>query len=359
MTALAHDTLDQTRAAEFAGRAVQLLNDGFLSLMVSIGHQTGLFDTMAQLEPSTSEQIAAAAGLNERYVREWLGGMVTGGIVTYDRTSGHYVLPAEHAQSLTRAAGADNVAFFMQYVTLIGALEQELIGCVRNGGGLPYSAFPRFQELQGEETRRVYDATLLQKTLPSIDGLVERLTAGIDVADIGCGQGHALNVMAKAFPNSRFSGYDISAEGLHAARAEAREMRLENARFELVDLAELEARASYDVITAFDVIHDQVRPREVLRRVERALRSDGMFLMVDIAAATDVADNVEHPFGPTLYGLSMGHCMTVSLAHGGEGLGTVWGEERASELLAEAGFADVSKFSIEGDVLNVYFVARR
>jgi hypothetical protein len=225
--------LDTTRAEEFAGRAVQIVNDSMPALLFSVGHQTRLFDTMAGLAPSTSRQIADAAGLDERYVREWLAGLTVGGIVQHDPDAGTYALPAEHAASLTRAAGPNNLASFGQYAALFGELEQEVVRAFHDGRGVPYSAMPRFQALQAEESAQMHDGALIDVTLPLVDGLVDRLRAGIDVLDIGCGHGHAANLIADAFPASRVTGIDISEQGIAAARAEADRLRLSNARFDV------------------------------------------------------------------------------------------------------------------------------
>ena len=141
------DKFDKTRAEVFAGKMLDILNGGTISLMVSIGHQTHLFDVMSKLSASTSEEIATAANLNERYVREWLGALVTASIVEYDPTKQKYYLPAEHAAFLTHEAGLNNVAVFTQYIALMGEVEQKIIECFHKGGGVPYSAYPRFQEL--------------------------------------------------------------------------------------------------------------------------------------------------------------------------------------------------------------------
>lgn len=349
--------LDPVAKEEFAERMFGVWNDAFLALMISVGHQTGLFDTLANLPPATSEEIARTSGLNERYVREWLAGMVTGHIIDHDPDRGTYSLPAERAAYLTRAAGPDNLAFFTQYIALCGQVEQQIVASFRHGGGVPYSAYARFQQLQAEETAPIYDATLVQTTLPLVPGLVARLEQGIDVLDVGCGSGHAVNVMAKAFPNSQFLGYDLSTEGIAAARAEADRLGLTNARFETKDIAALEESGRYGLITAFDSIHDQAQPRQVLRAIRRALEPCGVFLMQDIAASSQLHENLDHPLATTLYAASTFHCMTVSLAQGGEGLGTMWGEQKAQELLAEAGFTTVDIHQVPGDILNSYYVA--
>jgi 2-polyprenyl-3-methyl-5-hydroxy-6-metoxy-1,4-benzoquinol methylase len=353
------ETIDQAKAEAFAGQMVGILNGAILALMTSIGHRTGLFDKMAQLPPSTSQQIADATGLNERYVREWLGACVTGRIIEYDPSRKTYRLPPEHAASITRAAGPNNLAAFMQFGALMGNVEDQIVDCFRNGGGVPYSAYPKFQQLMAEESAQVMDATLIDVTLPLVPGLVERMRAGIDVADIGCGQGHAINLMAKAFPNSRFTGYDFSEEGIAAGRKEAADLGLTNAIFQVQDVAQLNEVGAFDLITVFDAIHDQAQPRKVLANISRALKPDGVFLCVDIQASSNLEENMEHPLAPMLYGVSTMHCMTVSLALNGEGLGTVWGEQLARELLAEAGFTQVETKNIEGDIFNAYYVCTK
>lgn len=351
-------TFDPARAEAFAGQMIGIVNGGCLSLMASIGHQTGLFDTMASLPPSSSQEIAAAAGLQERYVREWLGAMVVGRIVEYDAAAGTYHLPPEHAGFLTRAAGPDNLAGTAQYVALLGNVEQAIVEAFRKGGGLDYGAFPRFQELMAEESGAVLAATLFTRALPRIEGLIERLESGIDVADVGCGRGRAVNMMAARFPRSRFLGLDFSEQSIEWARAEAGREGLANARFLVQDAATFGGPPAFDLITAFDAIHDQARPRKVLRGIREALRPGGIFLMVDIAASSHLEKNLDNPLAPFFYTASTMHCMTVSLAHGGEGLGTCWGEEKALELLREAGFGAVEVAHLEGDPQNAHYVCR-
>jgi SAM-dependent methyltransferase len=352
-------TLDQAKTEAFAGQMLNTLTGGAISLLISVGHRTELFDRLAALPPSTSQEIANAAGLNERYVREWLAAMTTWGITEYDPSNRTYKLPPEHAASLTRAAGPGNLATMSQFVALFGNVEDQLVDAFRKGGGVPYSEFRRFQELMAEESAQIVDATLLQGTLPLVPGLGERLEKGIDVLDVGCGQGHAINVMARAYPNSRFTGYDFSAEGVAAGAAEAKAMGLSNARFVQQDVAAFDEKEAYDFITAFDAIHDQAQPRRVVANIARALRPGGIFLMVDIAGSSHLEKNIGNPMAPFMYAASTLHCMTVSLALGGEGLGTMWGEELARQLLSDAGFTSVETKSIEGDIMNAYYICRK
>jgi SAM-dependent methyltransferase len=351
--------LDQARAEEFAERMVGVLNEGSIALMTSIGHRTGLFDAMSGLSPSTSEQIASAANLNERYVREWLGAMVVGEIVEHDPEEGTYQLPQEHAAFLTRAASPDNIAAFAQYIPLLGSVEDGVVESFKHGGGVPYSAFPRFHEVMAEDSGQTVLPALKDHILPLVPGLMERLEKGIDVLDVGCGSGRALNLLARTFPNSRFVGYDFSDEAIARARAEAGEHGTTNVRFEVKDAAALGEEARYDLVTTFDAIHDQADPATVLKGIADALRDDGVYLMQDIAGSSHHHNNLEHPIGPFLYTVSTMHCMTVSLAQGGEGLGTMWGEEKAKQMLEEAGFKEVEIKQLPHDSMNSYYIVTK
>lgn len=344
---------------EFTERIAATLDGASLTILLSIGHQTGLLDTMAGLPPSTSAQIADAAGLDERYVREWLGGMTTGRVVEYDADTAAYSLPAHRAGVLTRAAGPQNLAVVAQFLPLLGEVEQKIIGCFRAGGGLPYSEFPRFHQLMAEESGAMYDSSLVDVVLPLVDGLVERLRAGADVADFGCGSGHAINVMAQAFPASRFTGIDFSEQAIATGIREAADRGLTNATFESHDLSELDKPEAYDVITVFDAIHDQARPARVLENIYRALRPGGVLLMADIKASSRLEENVGVPMSTYLYTTSLMHCMTVSLALDGAGLGTAWGTQLAVAMLGDAGFDDVRVAEIEADPINNYYIARK
>ena len=327
-----------------------------LAVLVSMGHELGLFDTLDGMPSSTSEEIATASGLTERYVREWLGGMVAGGVIEYEH--GKYRLPPEHAQVLTRAAGADNFAAFAHSTALLADRRHEVLDAFRRGGGVPYNRYAAFMKLWADLNAAKFKRALLDQLPQAIPSVDEQLAAGIDVLEIGCGEGHATNVMAAAYPNSRFVGFDLRENAIEEARRNAREIDATNVEFQVCDLATLNSTARWDLVAGFDVIHDQAKPREVLSIVRRALRPGGTFLMVDIHAHSDVGENRAHPAGPFLYGTSLLHCMTVSLAYDGEGLGAVWGEQKARELLAEAGFPNIDVKQLEGDPFNAFYVAR-
>ena len=341
---------------DFGERLVGMLNEGALAQMLSIGHQTGLLDKMAAMPPATSGQIATAAELNERYVREWLNALTVGSIVTYNPEQKTYQLPTEHAQLLTRAAGADNMAIYMQHIASLGAVESQIVDCFYKGGGVPYESFGRFHEIMAEDSSVNVVAALTGQILPLVPGLVTKLEAGSRVLDVGCGRGWAINIMAQAFPQSHFIGCDLSEEAITFARNKAAELGISNASFYMQDMTTLADSGQYDLITAFDAIHDQAFPERVLGNIQRALKADGVFLMQDIAASSQVQHNLNLPVAPFLYTISTMHCMTVSLAQGGVGLGTMWGREMALHLLANTGFRNVSVQQLPHDFMNDYYI---
>ncbi len=348
--------VDEAARGAFGDRMLSMLNEALTGLLVSLGHQAGLFDTMNAIGPATSTGLAASATCNERYVREWLGGLTVAGVVRHDPADDTYRLPPEHAAWLTSDAGPDNLARLLGFVPMLAEVEQDILTCLRRGGGLSYDKYPRFHAFMDADSRATIDHTLLDAVVPLVPELRERLRAGIDVADIGCGSGHAINVLAREYPDSRLVGYDFSEEAVTRARAEAARLGLDNARFEQRDVAALDTPGRFDLVTAFDAIHDQAFPAQVLSEVSRALKPGGTFLMVDIKASSNVDDNVENPFAPSFYAFSVFHCMSVSLGLGGAGLGTVWGRQLATSMLHEAGFGHVDIQEIEGDPFNDYYV---
>jgi SAM-dependent methyltransferase len=349
-------TTTEQEASTVLDRLVQILDDGGIAVLTSIGHTTGLFETMAALPAATSAQVADAAGLDERYVREWLGGVVAAGFVDYDPVEATYALREDHAPFLTGPT-AGNVARSMRYVTLMGQVTPLVVERFRTGGGLTYSDYPGLHDVMAEDSAAVNDAALIETIIP-LTGLVGRLETGLDVADVGCGEGHAVNLLGRAFPRSRFTGLDFSSEALAKARAEAVAWGLTNVEFVECDVTHLDAVAAYDLVTAFDAIHDQAHPAAVLSAIHSALRAGGTFLMVDVNASSHVEENLDHPMGAFLYAISTVHCMSVSLGQGGVGLGTVWGVQLAEQMLHEAGFAEVVRHELEDDPLNAYFVCR-
>jgi ubiquinone/menaquinone biosynthesis C-methylase UbiE len=347
------------KAEAFAGDFLNALNHSALCLMTSIGHRAGLFDVLSQMPPATSQEIAARAGLNERYVREWLGAMVTARVIEIDPATNRYTLPKEHAAALTRAAGADNLAAFAQYISLLGNVEDDILECFRTGGGVPYSRYPRFHAVMSEDSGQSVMASLESHVIPLVPGLHDRLEKGIRVLDVGCGWGRIITRLAELYPKSTFVGLDLSEDAIAHARLAAAEKGLRNIEFVAADATDFDQRAepeSFDFITTFDAVHDQAQPLNVLKGIYRALRPDGTYLMQDIKGSSHVHNNLNHPLGTFLYTISCMHCMTVSLAQGGEGLGAMWGEEKTREYLTRAGFRSVEKRELAHDIQNNWYL---
>lgn len=351
-------TLPQSRAQAFADKMMQMYNAGAMALMTSIGHRTGLFDAMAALPPATSTAIAKAARLNERYVREWLGAMVAGEVVDYDPIAQEYHLPREHAEQLTRNAAPNNLAATAQWIAVLGSVEDQIVEHFHKGGGVPYCSYHRFHEVMADESAQTVVAALFDHILPLEPSLMARLAQGIDVLDVGCGSGWALIELADRFPRSRFTGYDLSPEAIGKGRLKAVNLGLSNLKLEVRDVSDLGATDTFDLITAFDAIHDQADPEKVLTEIHEALRPGGLFLMQDIAGSSHVDQDKEHPLGAFLYTISCMHCMSVSLSQNGAGVGAMWGKEMACRMLRDAGFDRVEVQQLDHDLINYYYLAR-
>lgn len=353
---------DSGRIEEFANRMVEALNASALVFMTSIGHRTGLLDALADHPDISSAELAGAAKLDERYVREWLAAMTCAGVVDYDATTRSYRLPPEHAACLTRAAAPNNMAVYAQYFPTVGRVEDDLVRCFRHGGGIPYERYPRFHEVMAEDSAQTVLSALFDAILPLVPGLHDRLVRGARVADLGCGRGRAILMLAERYPQSRFVGVDLSTEAIDHARGEARRKDVANAEFVAGDLSDLDRTADpdvFDLVTTFDAVHDQARPRSLLRGIYRMLRHDGVYLMQDIHSSSELHENRAIPFATLLYFVSCAHCIPVSLAQGGEGLGTMWGIDTAHRMLKEAGFESVRVHRLAHDPMNDYVVAHK
>jgi 2-polyprenyl-3-methyl-5-hydroxy-6-metoxy-1,4-benzoquinol methylase len=180
--------------------------------------------------------------------------------------------------------------------------------------------------------------------------------------DVGCGSGRILNRLAELHPNSRFTGIDFSPEAIGMARAEASHKGLRNVEYMVRDLSDFHETAepeAFDVITTFDAIHDQAKPLNVLKGIHHALKADGLYLMQDIRGSSHVHNNIGHPIGTFLYTVSTMHCMTVSLAQDGDGLGAMWGEEATRDYLQRAGFRSIQTHQLAHDIQNNWYVVRK
>lgn len=346
----ASDTFFETMNAHLHGAAV--------TMMTAIGYRTGLFEAMAHMPPATAGEIAEATRLEERYVREWLAAMSAARVITYDAATATYLLPEASAQSLTRAYGPRNLGTIAQLLTTLVKVEDALVDAFRDGSGVAFADFPRIDEAIAESTAPKLPL-VLDAMLHLSPGLAERLRWGIDVLDLGCGEGRSTLMLAERFPRSRFTGVDLSGTAIRRAARDAVRLRSKNAKFEIGDAAAMADTHRFDLVLTFDAIHDQADPAKVLANIAHALRPDGTYIMVEPDASSHLEENLGNPLATLLYTISTFHCMTISLAQDGAGLGTMWGREKALEMLREAGFGRTTVERLPDDPINAYFVSTK
>lgn len=350
---------DQDVAERFAERVGEIVDAGAVATMLSIGHRSGLLRVLARLPAAGSGAIAEAAGLSERYVREWLAAMTVAGIVTYDPAARSYRLPAEHAACLVPDGPLGNLAVYAQIVPMAGAVHDRMLACFETGEGTAYGDYPHFHSVMAEDSGQTVVARLFDTIVPLAEGLAEQLEQGISVLDAGCGAGCALIALAERYPKSRFVGYDLCADAIASAAEAARAAELTNVRFAVRDLSGFDETALYDLVTSFDAVHDQKDPQALLEALHRALKPSGIHLMQDIGGSARLENNIGFPFAAFLYTVSCLHCMPVSLGQGGAGLGTMWGWETAEAMLKAAGYRSVERIVLPHDPMNVWFVSRK
>jgi SAM-dependent methyltransferase len=347
-------TIDQAKTEAFLGKVLTDTSGMTVTILAAIGDRLGLFRQLA-ITPATSAQLAARAEIDERYAREWLGAMASAGYVEYDPGHTTFTLPPEHVPILAQEHGPIFFGGMHQMLTgMVGPLNQ-LIQAFQHGGGVPQSAYDH-NMWDGLErfTAGWFENLLLPVWLPAMPQVQAKLEQGALVADVGCGRGRALIKLAQAFPRSHYVGYDIFEPTIEEATAHAQAAGVaDRVRFEQRD-ASAGLPEQYDVITTFDVVHDAIDPRGLLRAIHQALRPDGRYVCLDINCAEHLEGNAG-PLGSLFYGVSVLYCMTTSLSGHGEGLGTVGlPEGKLQELSKEAGFSNVQRVPLENPFNNLY-----
>jgi SAM-dependent methyltransferase len=347
--------VDDAKLQAFMGKLIGDFGGTMATMLAAIGDRLGLFRTLAARGPATPSELAERASIDERYALEWLRAMAAAGYVEHDPASGRFTLPPEQALAFATEASPVSVGGVFQMIPEIATKFDLLTGAFREGGGVQQSEFgPAFWEGMERFTASWFENQLVQQWIPAMPDIEAKLEQGGRVADVGCGSGRALIKLAEAFPAAELVGYEAFEGQLERARANAGRAGVgDRIRFELLDVAAgLPER--FDVITTFDVIHDAVDPRGLLKAIRAALEPDGRYVMLEINSADDPADNVG-PLATMNYGVSVFYCMTTSLAHGGEGLGTVGlPEAKVRELSSKAGFSEVRRLPIEDPFSIVY-----
>lgn len=401
--------IDQKKAEAFGSRMLKLLNNGALTLMISLGHKTRLFETMAGLPPVTSVDLAKAVNLHERYVREWLATMYVGGIVTIEnentllnvpggnnpsvgatgkqtnasasnggkhgigllaKAGGHtnaadlkYYLPPENAAFLTWGRGPENVAVLSQYISILSSFEQRVEDCFRSGRGIASAEYGDLKAIMAADSAQTIASSLVEWILPlGSNTLLNDLRAGIDVLDVQCGTGLNLLTMAKAFPKSWFTGYDDNAANISLAREAAGRDQLHNVRFKCVRMTESMETAAFDLITCFGSLIDTGDIFNVVQRIYVSLRPVGTFLLQDVAASSNTKDNLNHPAGPLLYTISLMYSVPAVLHKTNseeDAVGVMWGNDKALNVIRGAGFKCDRPCYLPEDHCNAFFFCRK
>ncbi|MFG2076403.1 class I SAM-dependent methyltransferase [Nonomuraea maritima] len=349
-------TLDQDRVLEFQERVMIDSGAAFAGLCTSIGVRLGLYEAMAGAGPLTSQDLAARTRLDERYVREWLASQVAGQYVLYEPGTDTYLLTDEHAAVLADPGAATYSAGAFTMLQSLYASEDALVDAYRTGEGVGWQEHgPALYEGVATFFRPGYAAALVSEWLPALDGVVAGLERGMSVADVGCGFGHSTLLMARAFPNSRFHGFDFHLPSIERARRAAEEQGLaERVTFEVAAAGDFPG-GDYGLITYFDCLHDLGDPGAAFRRAARALAVGGACLVVEPNAAAAPQDNI-NPIGRSFTATSATLCLPGAVAQKGPyALGNHAGEDVLRTIAHEAGLRSW-KLAAEGPANRVYDV---
>ena len=328
--------INEQRLNEFLGRALGDMGGAMSATLILIGDELGLYKALAK-KPMTSAELAAATGTNERYVREWLGNQSAGGYIEYDPKQDRYSMSEEQVLCMADPSGPVDVPGAYGLIEAVFHALDRTKRNFRSGEGMEWGEHhPCLFRGCERFFRAGYNAHLLTEWLPALDGAVAKLETGARAADVGCGHGASTTLMAKAFPNSEFIGYDYHGPSIETARQRAKEAGIDNARFEVADATGYPGR-DFDLIAFFDCLHDMGDPSGAARHARQALRDDGHCMLIEPFAGDTVDSNL-NAVGRLYYGASAQICVPVSLARHGPALGAQAGEARLRGVMEQAGF---------------------
>ena len=320
--------------------------------MVYVGVKTGLFRVLANAQAMTAPEIVKASKLQPRYVEEWLKGMVAAGYLDYDPAAQTYTLPEEHAYFLAADDTDHYVGGLFAMVPPLMRVAPDVARAFAEGGGVPFDAFgPECVHAIDLINRGQYEARFADYWLQSLPAVVERLRAGGRALDVGCGAGRVCIALAEAFPDAEVIGVDPDAESVERARTAAPQLK-----FLVGEVASVDQREGFDLVTLCDVLHDLAEPQKALEQIRARLKPDGALFIIEPKAADRLEDN-RNPVSTTFYGFSLFHCMTQSLARGGPGLGTCLGPAATEALVRRAGYTRVRRLDIRS-LTNLFYCAQ-
>jgi SAM-dependent methyltransferase len=331
--------IDQAKLESFLGRAIGDLSAGYGGVMVSLGSKLGLYKAMWDAGPISSEELAARTACAERYVREWLNAQAAGGYVVYHAVSGTYELSPEQAMVLADEDSPMFIPSAWQVPASMWFDEERAIQAFRTGKGIAWGEHDgRLYCGVAAFYRNGYRGSLVSEWLPALDGVVEQLRAGIAVADVGCGFGHSTVLMARAFPNSQFYGFDTHAASIRQARRNAADAGVtERVAFDIAGAVDYTGN-NYGLICFFDCLHDMGDPVAAARHAAAVLSPEGSVMLVEPFANDRVEQNLS-PVARIYYAASATLCCAHAISEGGQlVLGAQAGEARLAEVFRKAGF---------------------
>lgn len=350
--------MSDDRRRQLVQQVITDVGGAFVSGLGYIGDRLGLFRLLTDRGPLSSAALADAAGLHERYVREWLKAMVSAGYAEHDQARDVYAMTADQAAVLADEGSPVFAAGAFQFALPSLAFTDRLIDCFRHGGGIPYAALgAEIPDAIGRMHRAWFDYQLTGSWLPAAPDVEGRLRHGIGVLDVGCGTGRASVAVGRTYPASQVVGIDPHVPSIDAARALAAEAGVTNVSFREVGLEELAASERFDLILAIDCIHDMRDPVGALRIIHGALTAQGVVFWSEPSGSDDPAEN-RNPPGRMRSALSPYHCLTISLAEGGAGLGTIIGEAGARALASEAGFERFERLEVPSPMQQFFLLYR-
>jgi 2-polyprenyl-3-methyl-5-hydroxy-6-metoxy-1,4-benzoquinol methylase len=328
-------SINEAKLNEFLGKAVCDLGAAMSASLMIVGDRLGLYRELAKI-PAAPAELAKRTNTNERYVREWLNNQAAGGYVQYDAVSGEFSLSEEQKLCLAGSNGPVDLPGAQFLVQAVFHALDRTTENFKTGKGMEWGEHHSCL-FHGTERffRAGYNANLLTSWLPALDGVIEKLNRGAKVADVGCGHGASTLLMAKAYPQSTFIGYDYHAPSIETARLRAKEAGVTNAQFEVADAVSYSGK-DFDVIAFFDCLHDMADPVAASQHARAALKPDGTAMIVE-PFASDKPEGNHNPIGRMMYGASSQICVPVSLARNGPALGAQAGEARLRNVVVDQG----------------------
>jgi SAM-dependent methyltransferase len=349
--------LNWDQVKKFSAQVSNDIGAAMLGAMSYIGDKLGIFKSLAQGGAVTSDDLAKATGLSERYLREWLSAMTAAQYVEYDPATKRYSMQPEKAMILAKEESPFFMGGFIQGIIPNLSVTPKVMEAFKSGKGVAQSEYPpeTFESME-RSSAGMYRNQLLKHWLPTMPHVMKKLEEGGSALDVGCGSGRCAIALAKAFPKAKIFGFDAHPGSLERARNNARAEGLgDRIKFEVVDGTKL-PKGEFDFISTFDVVHDSIDPVGLMRSIRVALKPDGAYLMVEVNVSPRLEDNI-NAMGRMMYSMSTLYCMSVSLGGGGAGIGACMGEDKARELAREAGFSSFERLPVK-DLFSVLYELR-